>query len=106
MKDLLILKLTGQKPDNKEEMLERIKGGWKVSPKRLDDVKYVVVLFEQRILGTFSLGDVITYNKKIGKVTHLDLIETDDLDIIGQRVSYRTSNPATLSSFENLFENK
>ncbi|MDO5375914.1 hypothetical protein [Staphylococcus rostri] len=106
MKDLLIIKLTGEKPTNNEEVLERVNGEWKISPKRLDDVNYVVALYQQKVLATYILGSMVTYNKKIGKVTHLDLVENNDLDIIGKDVSYPTSNPATLSSFDNLFKKK
>ncbi|UXR79009.1 MULTISPECIES: hypothetical protein [unclassified Staphylococcus] len=106
MNNLLIIKLTGEKPKNKQEIIERASSGWKISPKRLNDVKYVVVLYQQIVIATYQLGKMLTYNKNIAKVTKLDLTETKDLDIVGQGVSYPTSNPATISSLDNLFKNK
>lgn len=101
LKNLLVIKLTNV-GETEKSIIERIRGDWKVSPKRLDDVEHVIVLEDQEIVGTFSMGNVFTYNRMTGRVSDLDLVQDNTLDIIGKKVDYATSNPATLASIEGL----
>jgi len=104
MKNILVIKLNEEHFDKAKPILERTKGDWKISPKRLDDVKYVVVLIEQKVVATYQLGDTFEYNRVTGRVSDLKLLEDNDLDVIGRNVDYSTSNPATLASYDRLFE--
>lgn len=103
MKNILVIKLSEQHINNNLSIVERVKGDWKISPKRLDDVKYIVVLNNQKVVATYKLGDVFSYNRITGRVSDLELIEDDELNVIGREVEYSTSNPATLASYNRLF---
>ncbi|MGS5800307.1 hypothetical protein ACVENB_00140 [Staphylococcus aureus] len=70
----------------------------------MDEVKYVVVLDNQEVIGTYTLGDEFNYNRVTGRVSNLELTENNDLDVIGKKVEYSTSNPATLASYSRLFD--
>jgi hypothetical protein len=104
MKNILVIKLSEQHIDSNLAIAERVKGDWKISPKRLDEIEYVVVLNNQKVIATYKLGDVVSYNRKTGRVSDLELLEDNDLDVIGREVEYSTSNPATLASYNRLFE--
>ncbi|MGW7988469.1 hypothetical protein ACWEYO_14240 [Staphylococcus shinii] len=104
MKNILVIKLSEQHINNDKSILERAKGDWKISPKRLDEVKYVVVLVNQEVIATYTLGDEFNYNRVTGRVSKLELTENNELDVIGKKVEYSTSNPATLASYNRLFD--
>lgn len=103
MKNILVIKLSENHKLSDRETIDRVRGDWKISPKRLDDVKYVVVLNNQEVIATYSLGSEFTYNRETGRVGNLALTKNDDLDVIGNYVEYSTSNPATLASYDRLF---
>ncbi|KIX91014.1 hypothetical protein TP70_04660 [Staphylococcus microti] len=103
-KNILVIKLSKEHDEADNEFKERVTGKWKISPKRLDDVDYVVVLVLQEVVATYRLGDEFKYNRSTGRVENLELLEDDTYaKYIGQFVDYKTSNPATLSSESNLF---
>lgn len=104
MKNILVIKLSEQHINNDKPILERTQGDWKISPKRLDEVKYVVVLVNQEVIATYTLGDEFNYNRVTGRVSKLELTENNELDVIGKKVKYATSNPATLASYNGLFD--
>ncbi|HDG6657977.1 TPA: hypothetical protein PGC77_002699 [Staphylococcus aureus] len=103
MKNILVIKLSDNHINSNKEIIERVRGNWKVSPKRLDGVDYVVVLNNLKVIATYILGNEFIYNRSTGRVGNLQLFENNDLDVIGKEVTYSTSNPATLASYERLF---
>ncbi|HDE6879224.1 hypothetical protein K4Q72_12000 [Staphylococcus epidermidis] len=102
MKNILVLKLSDKHLDSNEKVDERATGNWKISPKRLDDVKYVFVLKNNKVVETYELGDEFIYNRSTGRVSGLKLSKNNDLDAKGKEVIYPTSNPATLASLKTL----
>ncbi|AVQ32770.1 hypothetical protein C7J88_00585 [Staphylococcus muscae] len=103
-KNILVIKLSKEHDESDKALKDRVTGKWKISPKRLDDVEFVVVLILQEVVATYRLGDEFKYNRSTGRVEDLELIEDDTYQkYIGQFVDYKTSNPATLSSESNLF---
>ena len=91
MKNILVIKLSEQHINNDKSILERARAIWKISPKRLDEVKYVVVLVNQEVIATYTLGDEFNYNRVTGRVSKLELTENNELDVIGKKVEYSTS---------------
>ena len=106
MKNILVLKLSENHENNHNSIEERSKGDWKISPKRLDNVEYVFVLENSKVIGTYKLGEKMQYNRSTGRVSDLEFIKTHDMDDMkGQLVSYPTSNPATLATLGKLKDN-
>ena len=111
MADVLVLKLTDRLlsergltvADMSPIMLQkRASGAWKIGPKRLDSVEMVLVLYKETVIAQFSLGKVITYNRE----THRSSLEFNDYEgnnhLVGSKLNYKTNNPATIKTTEQL----
>lgn len=111
MADVLVLKLTDRLlsergltvADMSPIMLQkRASGAWKIGPKRLDKVEMVLVLYKETVIAQFTLGKLITYNRE----THRSSLEFNDYEgnnhLVGSKLNYKTNNPATIKTTEQL----
>lgn len=106
--DYLIIKTTNEliNADSSSEVFKKfLSGQWKLNPKRLDKVGTVVIVKDNVVIYEFKLGAKIFYDREIKRCS-VDLIDLQTPSrLIGLRISYGTSNPATIKSekdFKNL----
>lgn len=111
MADALILKLTDRLLSERGltvadmspiTLQKRASGAWKIGPKRLDKVSMVLVLYKETVIAQFALGKEITYNRE----THRSSLQFEDYQgnnqLVGSKLNYKTNNPATIKSTEQL----
>lgn len=95
---LLIVKIKSQDYD--------YTSGWKISPIRLLNTKYMIVLYNQKILITKQIGNKLEYNLENGRIKFKELEDIELMynqrNIIGEKIIYNTSNPATLCTAKKL----
>ena len=104
MEKVLVIKIN-MVPSSKEGLEERTRKSWKVSPKRLDDVKHIIVMHNQVVQEEYTIGDTLVYHLEgelKGRV-ELQLKEyTEEKTLKGKKIKYLTSNPATIKSYKDL----
>ena len=111
MADVLVLKLTDRLLSERGltvadmspiTLQKRASGAWKIGPKRLDKVEMVLVLYKETVIAQFTLGKLITYNRE----THRSSLEFNDYEgnnhLVGSKLNYKTNNPATIKTTEQL----
>lgn len=107
MKKVLVIKIN-EKFEG-EALRERAEKAWKINPKRLDEVDYVIVLNEYKVLAEYVLGENVIYHLSgvdKGRVELIlnDIKEPREFTFRGQSIGYRTSNPCTIKTEKELKE--
>lgn len=104
MEQVLVIKINVN-PQSAEGLKERTRKAWKINPKRLDDVKHVIVMYQQEVLEEYTLGSPVIYHldgEEKGRV-ELELQNYEDEKTLkGKYIKYQTSNPATIKNYKEL----
>ena len=91
MNKILILKTNGVVPfTDRDALLERARGEWKISVQKIIGVKRAVLLYQGAVLEEYEIGD------------NLSIVE--DSKLRGLVLDYPTANPASVAEVENLNE--
>lgn len=106
LEKILVIKINVL-PQSAEALKERTRKAWKISPKRLDEVKHVIVLYRQKVLEEYNLGSPLIYHlggEEKGRV-ELQLEDyVEEKTLKGKTLQYQTSNPATIKAYKDLME--
>ena len=99
--EILVIKVTDWKPNN-ARMQQRIAGWWKINPTRLQNVNIAMVIYQNRIVQEYAIGDEIIYNRSLQRVRlHLQTL-SQHTKLWQRTVHYGTHNPATVCTFDKL----
>ena len=96
--NILVLKSVKTHP----ELPENYCGNWKLSPIRLRNVDFGIVLSDGVVVAQFQLGDVVSYNLVTGRLVFSPEPYYGKYNLLNKKYDYRTSNPATIKTLEEL----
>ena len=108
-KKLFLIKTTKElnKTDSVETFDKELGAAWKITPEKIYDVDYAIVLKEGVCIGVFKLGDKMSYDKVEGRTT-VELTECDDEELknkfFGKKFNYKTPNPATVKDAAEFYD--
>lgn len=114
---IMIIKLSNNKQHipltNSEKLKERISGSWVTTLTALNSTHYIAAMYQGEIIATYEMGDKFQIERVEGKsktgrsksprIKFLSLKETD-LGLIGRVFEYKTKNPLSLITYEDLLK--
>jgi hypothetical protein len=104
MNKILILKTNGVVPfTDRDALLERARGEWKISVQKIIGVKRAVLLYQGAVLEEYEIGDklLVDLSQRPPRLT-FDLSIVEDSKLRGLVLDYPTANPASVAEVENL----
>ena len=104
MNEILILKTNGVVPfTDRDALLERARGEWKISVQKIRGVKRAVLLYQGAVLEEYEIGDklLVDLSQRPPRLT-FDLSIVEDSKLRGLVLDYPTANPASVAEVENL----
>lgn len=100
MEKLLILKLSDSDRTipfgDKEGLLERANGAWRISLSRIKGVKKALLLFRGRVLAEYEIGSKIIVDESNDYRLTFDMKEVENSVYKDRILDYRTANPASV----------
>lgn len=107
----LILKLSeadrGIPFGNSDELIKRANGSWRISLKKVEDVKRALLLFRGSVLGEYEIGsEIIAKKTDTGYRLTFDMTEVKNSKHKGRVLDYKTANPASVAEESKLRDKK
>lgn len=107
MTKILVLKLgtseRGIPFTDREALLERAKGSWRISVQKIRGVKRAILLYNGTVLEEYNIGDEVLANLADNKCRlTFDLTIVEDSNLRGKQIVYPTANPASVAVLEEL----
>lgn len=103
--EYIILKLSDKDKNiifsDVKDLITRANGEWRINPQRIGKIDTALLLFRGQIIGEFSIGEILKYNR-ITKRTTFDMKPVSNSKYIGKILNYKTSNPATVMDDKKL----
>jgi len=105
MNDYLILKLSDKEKripfNNEKELINRANGSWRITPQKVKNTKYALLLFRGQVIGEYTIGPTIIYDRENTRTT-FDMKPYNVSKYRGLYLNYKTANPASIVSQKKL----
>lgn len=96
--NFLVIKTYEDLKDDK--LIDWCKGAWKIKPNKLDEIDYLIAIYHKKVIGSYTINDVFSYDRRKKRIFDLNLNKID-LGLIGKKIDYNIINPATTINFKH-----
>jgi len=85
------------------QLKKRIEGHWKVNFNKVSKVKFVIALYNGKVLSDYFLGNKFTIERDTQRITDLELTPANNAtQLVNKQLIYKTRNPATIKSIREI----